>query len=352
MNSMPVSTALASAPAGATQGPAVAQATEPAAAGTAAPQQAFAPGAADYARVLEQKTLPQGLWAEPGGHAKASTVQALLAKTEQAWADETDSALDANALPLLPSLAPAWQPEMLKPRHAQGAPMPHPAEADAALATAAMAVQMPAVPAETAVLQRVQAPAETVVVTTAAVHAAVDAGARSAAVSPEAAAVLPAALQLAQTAGGLSLELPAKAAVPTMAVAARTEQPVLQALAQRIQLQQSQGVEVATLRLDPPQLGTLEVRIQHDPSGVQVTLQASHAEVGRQLAGLAEGLRQELQARTQGEASVVVAQGRPSGQTAGQGGQSRDNPAPWAQAEEEAIGQALQAWQSAAQAAG
>lgn len=349
MNSMPVSTALASAPAGATQGPAVALATEPAAAGAAAPQ-AFVPGAADYARVLEQTALPQGLWAESGGHAKASTVQALLAKTEQAWADETDSALDANALPLLPSLAPAWQPEMLKPRYAQGAPVEAPAAADAALATAAMAVQMPAVPAETAVLQRVQARTETVAVTPAAVHATVDAGARSAVVSPEAAAVLPAALQLAPTPGGLSLELPGKAAAP--AAAARTEQPVLQALAQRIQLQQSQGVEVATVRLDPPQLGTLEVRIQHDPSGVQVTLQASHAEVGRQLAGLAEGLRQELQARTQGEASVVVAQGRPSGQTAGQGGQSRDNPAPWVQAEEEAIGQALQAWQSAAQAAG
>lgn len=351
MNSMPVSTALASAPAGATQGPAVAQATEPAAAGAAAPQ-AFASGAADYARVLEQTALPQGLWAEPGGHAKASTVQALLAKTEQAWADETDSALDANALPLLPSLAPAWQPEMLKPRHAQGAPVEAPAAVDAALVTAAMGVQIPAVPAETAVLQRVQARAEAVVPTPATVHAAVDAGARSAVVSPEAAAVLPAALQLAPTPGGLSLELPAKPAAPTTATAARTEQPVLQALAQRIQLQQSQGVEVATVRLDPPQLGTLEVRIQHDPSGVQVTLQASHAEVGRQLAGLAEGLRQELQARTQGEASVVVAQGRPSGQTAGQGGQSRDNPAPWAQAEEEAIGQALQAWQSAAQAAG
>lgn len=351
MNSMPVSTTLASAPAGATQGPAVAQATEPAAAGAAAPQ-AFAPGAADYARVLEQTALPQGLWAESGGHAKASTVQALLAKTEQAWADETDSALDANALPLLPSLAPAWQPEMLKPRHAQGAPVEAPAAADAALATAAMGLQMPTVPAETAVLQRVQARAEAVAAMPAAVHAPVDAGARSAVVSPEAAAVLPAALQLAATQGGLSLELPAKPAAPTTAAAARTEQPVLQALAQRIQLQQSQGVEVATVRLDPPQLGTLEVRIQHDPSGVQVTLQASHAEVGRQLAGLAEGLRQELQARTQGEASVVVAQGRPSGQTAGQGGQSRDNPAPWAQAEEEAIGQALQAWQSAAQAAG
>lgn len=350
MNSMPVSTTLASAPAGTNQGPAVAQAAVPATAGTATPQ-AFTPSAADYARVLEQTAPSQGRWTELGGQAKATPVQALLAKTEQAWADETDSAFDANALPLLPSLAPAWQPEVLKHRSAQGVPVAGSAEADAVLATAAMAVQTAAVPVEIPLPQRVKPQMEAVVLTPAAVHAPVDAGARSAAVSPEASAVLPAALQLVQTQGGLSLELPGKAAVPAPAAAARTEQPVLQALAQRIQLQQSQGVDVATVRLDPPQLGTLEVRIQHDQSGVQVTLQASHAEVGRQLAGLAEGLRQELQARTNGEASVVVAQGRSAGNTAGQGGQPRENPVPWAQAEEDEIGQALQAWQSAAHAA-
>ena len=71
----------------------------------------------------------------------------------------------------------------------------------------------------------------------------------------------------------------------------------MQALSQRIQLQQAQGVDVATVRLDPPQWGSVELRIQHDAGGVQVFIQASHAEVGRQLAGLAEGLRQELQAR-------------------------------------------------------
>jgi len=71
----------------------------------------------------------------------------------------------------------------------------------------------------------------------------------------------------------------------------------MQALSQRIQLQQAQGVDVATVRLDPPQWGSVELRIQHDAGGVQVFIQASHAEVGRQLAGLAEGLRQELAER-------------------------------------------------------
>ncbi|MEX8192252.1 flagellar hook-length control protein FliK [Comamonas guangdongensis] len=139
---------------------------------------------------------------------------------------------------------------------------------------------------------------------------------------------------------------------PTVAAAAaapqaRSATPLLQALSDRIQWQQAQGVEVATVRLDPPQLGTVELRIQHDGAGVQVWMQASHAEVGRQLAGLAEGLRQELQARTSGEASVVVAQGRHAGAN-GQGGQPRDGNRPWQLAEDDEIGQALQAWNGAA----
>lgn len=119
------------------------------------------------------------------------------------------------------------------------------------------------------------------------------------------------------------------------------EQPLLHALSQRIQLQHAQGLDVATVRLDPPQWGTLEVRIQQGPVGVQVVMQASNAEVGRQLSGLAEGLRQELQARTGNEASVVVAQSR-QGASAGQGHSSREAPMPWTWTDEEDIGQALQ----------
>ena len=142
----------------------------------------------------------------------------------------------------------------------------------------------------------------------------------------------------------------AAAATPS---AARAAQPLMQALSQRIQLQQAQGVDVATVRLDPPQWGSVELRIQHDAGGVQVFIQASHAEVGRQLAGLAEGLRQELQARSSGEASVVVAQGRHSGGAAGQGGGARDEALPWTlAAEDDVIGQALQVWQQQAEGLG
>lgn len=118
------------------------------------------------------------------------------------------------------------------------------------------------------------------------------------------------------------------------------EQPLLHALSQRIQLQHAQGIDVATVRLDPPQWGSLEVRIQHGPVGVQVVMQASNPEVGRQLSGMAEGLRQELQARTAGEASVVVAQSR-QGASPGQGHPFRETSMPWEWADEEEIGQAL-----------
>jgi flagellar hook-length control protein FliK len=146
---------------------------------------------------------------------------------------------------------------------------------------------------------------------------------------------------------GQAQPLAAAATAAAAAPQARSAAPLLQALSDRIQWQQAQGVEVATVRLDPPQLGTVELRIQHDGAGVQVWMQASHAEVGRQLAGLAEGLRQELQSRTSGEASVVVAQGRHAG-ASGQGGQPRDGSRPWQLAEDDEIGQALQAWNAAA----
>lgn len=116
-------------------------------------------------------------------------------------------------------------------------------------------------------------------------------------------------------------------------------QALMQALAQRIQVQQSEGVDVATVRLDPPQMGSLEIRIRQDASGVHVQFQASNAEIGRQLATLAEGLRQELQQRHQ-DASVSVAQSRFT-QSNGQHGQQQDQHT--ASPEEPVIGQALQA---------
>lgn len=165
--------------------------------------------------------------------------------------------------------------------------------------------------------------------------------------------------QPAESAQSYGLDSPAVTALPRSASTARAVQvldvasaeppaiavnkgvqPLLQALGQRIQLQQVQGAEVATVRLDPPQMGSLEIRIRQEGAGVQVHIQASHAEVGRQLNMLVDSLRQELQLRSS-DASVTVAQSR-AATAGGQGEQQRrDQSTPQQDAE---IGLALQAW--------
>ena len=115
-------------------------------------------------------------------------------------------------------------------------------------------------------------------------------------------------------------------------------QQLVQALAQRIQVQQVQGAEIATVRLDPPQMGMLEIRIRQEAGAIQVQMQASHTDVGRQLGVVVEQLRQELQQRSP-EVLVSVAQGRMGG-GAGQGGrQGQQQEAP-----EAPVHQALQSW--------
>ena len=281
-----------------------------------------------------------GFW---GAAALSAQISALpeAADGEQAdpSAQESTDLAAADALPLLASFAPTWQPEVqaqlgsvsIEPSAAQ---KPSSSVAVAALNPAAVQAQRDGKESVVAKLAE-QAPT----------HAAT---------APQGAAVV--ALQspaLSATEPVASVHSAARAAAAATPSAARAAQPLMQALSQRIQLQQAQGVDVATVRLDPPQWGSVELRIQHDAGGVQVFIQASHAEVGRQLAGLAEGLRQELQARSSGEASVVVAQGRHSGGAAGQGGGARDEALPWTlAAEDDVIGQALQVWQQQAEGLG
>ena len=290
---------------------------------------------------------PSVMFAELAGFWGAAALSAQIsALPEAADGEQTDPSAQestdlaaADALPLLASFAPTWQPEVqaqlgsvsIEPSAAQ---KPSSSLAVAALNPAAVQAQRDGKESVVAKLAE-QAPT----------HAAT---------APQGAAVV--ALQspaLSATEPVASVHSAARAAAAATPSAARAAQPLMQALSQRIQLQQAQGVDVATVRLDPPQWGSVELRIQHDAGGVQVFIQASHAEVGRQLAGLAEGLRQELQARSSGEASVVVAQGRHSGGAAGQGGGARDEALPWTlAAEDDVIGQALQVWQQQAEGLG
>lgn len=121
---------------------------------------------------------------------------------------------------------------------------------------------------------------------------------------------------------------------------AKNDQPLMQALGDRIQLQRVKGIEVATVRLDPPQMGSLEIRIRQDGAGVQVHMQASQSEVGRQLSSVVDNLKQELQARW-GEASVTVVAGRSLGSGTHSDSQARQS-AFTEQEVDPVIGQALQ----------
>ncbi len=113
------------------------------------------------------------------------------------------------------------------------------------------------------------------------------------------------------------------------------QQPLMQALGDRLQLQIAQRAESARLHLEPPQLGRIEIDIRQQGGVLQVQFNASHDEVRQQLRQIAEPLRQDLVQRHAGEVSVQVAgaqaagdgRGRDGaaggqGQSSGQGGQN------------------------------
>ncbi|WP_067067706.1 flagellar hook-length control protein FliK [Roseateles chitosanitabidus] len=106
---------------------------------------------------------------------------------------------------------------------------------------------------------------------------------------------------------------------PTLALPASRDawqQPLMQALGDRLQVQIAQRSDSARLHLEPPQLGRIEIDIRQQGGALQVQLSASHDEVRQQLRQIAEPLRHELVQRHAGEVSVQVATGA---QAAGDG---------------------------------
>ncbi len=106
------------------------------------------------------------------------------------------------------------------------------------------------------------------------------------------------------------------------------QQPLMQALGDRLQLQIAQRTDSARLHLEPPQLGRIEIDIRQQGGALQVQLSASHDEVRQQLRQIAEPLRHELVQRHAGDVSVQVATGA---QAAGDG-RGRDGAAAGGQA--------------------
>lgn len=84
------------------------------------------------------------------------------------------------------------------------------------------------------------------------------------------------------------------------------QQPLREALGERLQLQLQRNNEHAVIRLDPPNMGRVEISIRHTAGALQVNLSASNSEVLRQLGSIGEGVRQDLSQRQFGEVAVTV----------------------------------------------
>lgn len=81
---------------------------------------------------------------------------------------------------------------------------------------------------------------------------------------------------------------------------------MLLALREHVDLQVQQKVQNATIRLDPPELGSLEILLSHESGRLHVQLSAGNADVARLLQQSSDRLRQELVGQHFVQVSVQV----------------------------------------------
>ncbi|MEW7850119.1 flagellar hook-length control protein FliK [Massilia aurea] len=79
-----------------------------------------------------------------------------------------------------------------------------------------------------------------------------------------------------------------------------------EALGERLQLQLGRNIEQATIRLEPPMLGRIEIAIRHNGGNLEVHIAASNTEVLRQLNTVSDTLRNDLAGRQYSSVSVNV----------------------------------------------
>lgn len=103
----------------------------------------------------------------------------------------------------------------------------------------------------------------------------------------------------------------------------RWSQQLSQALGERLQFQVKNHIQHATIRLDPPAMGKLDISLQLDDGGrVAVQINASHAEVYRALQQTSNDLRQSLTEQNFVQVNVQVSS---------QSGQQQSQEQPFAQ---------------------
>ncbi|WP_374585941.1 flagellar hook-length control protein FliK, partial [Pseudoduganella sp.] len=84
------------------------------------------------------------------------------------------------------------------------------------------------------------------------------------------------------------------------------QQPLRAALGDRLQLQLARNDERAVIRLEPPNMGSVEISVRHSGGALQVNIAASHSEVLRQLNTIGDAVRQDLSQRQFSDVAVTV----------------------------------------------
>ncbi|UVW29715.1 flagellar hook-length control protein FliK [Massilia sp. H6] len=98
-------------------------------------------------------------------------------------------------------------------------------------------------------------------------------------------------------------------------------QSLQEALGERLSLQLTKNAEQATIRLEPPMLGRVEISIRHIAGALEVNITATHSEVLRQLNTVSDNLRGDLAGRQYTDVSVNISQA-PRAQASAQAGAS------------------------------
>ena len=90
------------------------------------------------------------------------------------------------------------------------------------------------------------------------------------------------------------------------------QQPLREALGDRLQVNLQRNNNQAVIRLDPPNMGSIEISIRQSAGALQVNLSASNSEVVRQLNAIGDSVRQDLATRQFSEVAVTVSTARTS----------------------------------------
>ncbi|MGK5036538.1 flagellar hook-length control protein FliK [Janthinobacterium sp. LB3P118] len=113
-------------------------------------------------------------------------------------------------------------------------------------------------------------------------------------------------LGLTGAVGNTATAVPAGDTIKLNGPAQQWQEPLREALGERLQTQIGRNSEHATIRLDPPMLGRIEISIRHTAGALQVNVTASNSEVLRQLQGIGENMRSDLAQRQYTDVAVNI----------------------------------------------